>query len=134
MTIRAKGTFQVKLTPQTQDGEFDHPGLARLSLAKEFQGDLEGTSRGQMMSARTALENSAGYVALERVSGTLNGRAGTFVLQHSATMQRGVPQQSITVVPDSGTGELVGLEGRMTIIISNGQHFYEFDYALLEAR
>lgn len=130
MTIPAKGTFEVKLIPQTQDGEFDHPSLARLSIDKQFQGDLEGTSRGQMMSAHTAVEDSAGYVALERVSGTLHGRSGTFVLQHSSTMKRGVPEQSITVVADSGTDELVGLEGRMTIHIVDGKHFYELEYTL----
>ncbi|HEU4741586.1 MAG TPA: DUF3224 domain-containing protein [Meiothermus sp.] len=130
MTLRATGRFEVKLVRQTQDGEFDDPSLARLSIDKRFEGDLQGTSRGQMMSARTGVENSAGYVALERVSGTLHGRSGTFMLQHSSTLARGVAVQSITVVPDSGSGELVGLEGRMTIHIVDGKHFYELESTL----
>ena len=132
MTKRATGSFEVKLNPQTQDGEFDDSSLARLSLDKQFWGNLEGTSRGQMMSAGTAVQNSAGYVALERVSGTLQGRTGTFVLQHSSTMTRGEPQQSITVVPDSGTGELAGLAGQMTIRIEGGKHFYDLEYSLAQ--
>lgn len=130
MTLRATGRFEVKLVRQTQDGEFDDPSLARLSIDKRFEGDLQGTSRGQMMSAHTGVENSAGYVALERISGTLHGRSGTFVLQHSSTLARGVAVQSITVVPDSGSGELVGLEGRMTIQILDGKHFYELESTL----
>jgi hypothetical protein len=132
MTRRATGRFEVQLSPQTQAGEFDHPSLARLSLDKRFWGDLEATSWGQMMSAGTVVPNSAGYVALERVSGSLQGRVGTFVLQHSSTMTRGEPEQNITVVPDSGTGELAGLAGQMTIRIEDGKHFYDFDYALAE--
>jgi hypothetical protein len=104
-----------------------------MSIEKLFRGDLEGSSRGEMLSAGTAVKGSAGYVAIERVSGTLQGRSGTFVLQHSATMRRGIPQLSITVVPDSGTGELAGLAGRMTIEIADGAHSYEFEYMIDEA-
>jgi len=103
-----------------------------MSIDKKFSGDLEATSQGEMLAAMTAVKGSAGYVAIERVSGTLHGRHGTFVLQHSGTMTRGMPALSVTVVPDSGTEELTGLTGRMTIKIDAGNHFYEFDYMLPE--
>ena len=106
--------------------------LGRMSIDKQFHGDLEGTSRGQMLTAGTAVTGSAGYVAIEHVSGTLHGRGGTFVLQHSGTMTRGAPQLSITVVPDSGTGELVGLAGQMAIVIADGKHSYDFEYTIAE--
>lgn len=105
-----------------------------MSLDKQFHGDLEGTSKGQMLTAGTAVKDSAGYVAIERVDGTLKGQRGSFVLQHSGTMTRGAPQLVITVVPDSGTGQLVGLAGKMTILIADGKHSYEFEYTLPEAR
>lgn len=124
---RAAGTFDVKLTPQGSD-----PPLARMSIDKQFHGELEAASKGEMLSAGTDVKGSAGYVAIEKVSGTLQGRSGSFVLQHSGTMARGAPQLSVTVVPDSGTGELKGLTGRMAIIIKDGKHFYEFEYTLGE--
>jgi Protein of unknown function (DUF3224) len=130
---RATGPFEVKLTPQPADGEGGGPALGRMTLDKRFHGDLEAASKGQMLAVRTAVEGSAGYVALEIVDGSLHGRRGTFVLQHSSTMTRGEPRQSVTVVPDSGTGELVGLEGRMVIHITEGQHSYDFDYTLGDA-
>src|SRR5258706_10168790 len=102
--------------------------LGRMAIDKQFRGDLEGTSKGQMLAAGTAVKDSAGYVALERVRGTLNGRRGSFVLQHSGTLTRGAPELTITVVPDSGTEELAGLAGRMTITIEGGKHTYDFDY------
>jgi hypothetical protein len=108
------------------------PALGRLLIEKQFHGDLEATSRGQMLSAATPVKGSAGYVALERVSGMLHGRTGTFVLQHSGTMDRGAPQLIITVVPDSGTGELTGIAGRMAIVIADGKHAYELEYTLAE--
>jgi Protein of unknown function (DUF3224) len=124
----ASGTFNVKLTPQTM---IDSPeGLGRLSIDKQFHGELDATSRGEMLSAGTSVNGSAGYVAIERVTGTLAGKRGTFVLQHTGTMNRGTPQLSITVVPDSGTGELAGLAGTMSIAIEGGQHSYEFDYTI----
>ena len=132
MSTRATGTFDVKLQPQPLSDPNPAPTLARLSIDKQFHGDLEASSKGEMLSAGTAVTGSAGYVAIERVSGALGGRTGTFVLQHSATMTRGEPQLSIMVVPDSGTEELTGLSGRMNIIISGGRHSYEFDYALPE--
>ena len=125
MKNRAGGAFEVKLVPEASD-EY----IARMSIDKKFQGDLDAVSKGQMLSTSTETEGSAGYVAMERVSGSLHGRRGTFVLQHSGTMNRGASQLTVSVVPDSGTGELVGLEGRMTIIITEGKHFYEFDYAI----
>jgi hypothetical protein len=124
----ATGSFTVKLEPQ-KDEPAD-PQLARRTIDKQFSGDLDGTSRGQMLSAMSEVKGSAGYVAIEKVTGALNGRSGSFVLQHSATMNRGVPQLSITVVPDSGTGELAGLHGSMQIIIKDGQHSYDFEYAI----
>ena len=104
--------------------------LARMTIDKTFTGDLAGTTQGQMLSARTAVPDSAGYVAIERVEGTLAGKKGSFVLQHSATMDRGVPAQTITVVPDSGMDELEGLTGTLTIIIAEGKHSYDFAYSL----
>lgn len=126
----AKGTFEVKLTPQA-DGEAG-AGLARMTLDKQFHGDLEAASQGQMLSAGTAVQGSAGYVALERVSGALRGRNGTFVLQHNGLMNRGTPQLTIIVVPDSGTEELAGLAGTMGITIADGRHSYDFEYTLPE--
>ncbi|MGH7494882.1 MAG: DUF3224 domain-containing protein [bacterium] len=129
MTYRASGTFEVKLTPQTNDSSGDAT-LGRMLIDKQFQGDLKGNSKGQMLSAMTAVKGSAGYVAIEKVSGTLHGRSGTFVLQHSGTMTRGTPELIVTVVPDSGTDQLAGLAGKMTIRIDEGKHFYEFEYTL----
>ena len=128
----ASGTFEVKLAPQAPDAEADTT-LGRLSIDKQFHGDLEGASRGQMLTAGTDVEGSAGYVAMERVSGTLHGRRGTFALQHSGTMTRGAPSLAIRVVPDSGTGELAGLSGSMSITIVEGKHSYDFEYALAGA-
>ncbi|MCI0665645.1 MAG: DUF3224 domain-containing protein [Acidobacteria bacterium] len=126
----ASGTFEVELKPHEQDDKSENVALGRMSIDKQFHGDIEGTSKGQMLTAGTAVEGSAGYVAIERVGGTLHGLSGTFVLQHNGTMTRGVPQLSITVVPDSGTGQLVGLAGTMTIRIDGGKHSYEFEYTL----
>jgi hypothetical protein len=125
VTTRATGTFEVKLEPQETAA-----AIGRMSIDKQFHGDLEATSRGEMLAAGTAVQGSAGYVALEQVTGTLHGRTGTFYLQHSGTMNRGAPQLSVTVVPDSGTGELEGLAGTMNIIIADGKHSYELDYTL----
>jgi Protein of unknown function (DUF3224) len=132
VTTRATGTFEVKMTPQPADSA-GSTALGRMTLDKRFHGDLEGTSKGQMLAAGTAVKGSAGYVALEEVTGTLEGHRGTFVLQHSGTMNRGAPQLSITVVPDSGTDELAGLAGSMTIDIVDGSHSYDFEYTLASA-
>jgi len=127
----ATGPFDVKLEPQALSGVAEQSGLGRMSLAKEFHGALVATSTGEMLAFRSATPGSAGYVAMETVRGTLDGRAGSFVLQHSSTMTRGEPVQSIMVVPDSGTEALAGLAGRMVIdIASGGAHSYRFDYTL----
>jgi hypothetical protein len=125
----ASGTFEVKLLPQTDDKNGD-AALGRMTIDKQFHGDLEGTSKGQMLTGMTDVKGSAGYVAIEKVSGTLKGRAGTFILQHTGTMNRGVPQLTITVVPDSGTGQLAGITGNFKVIIAEDKHSYEFEYTL----
>ena len=131
--IRAAGTFDVKLTPQTLADAQADPLMGRMSLDKQFQGDLTASSKGEMLAARTATEGSAGYVAIERVTGTLAGKKGSFVLQHSGTMTRGEQHLEITVVPDSGTGELVGLTGTMSIRIEGAKHFYELIYSIAKS-
>jgi len=133
LTKHATGTFEVKMNPQAPENNVGDPSVARMSLDKEFHGALEATSKGQMLAAVTAVEGSAGYVAIERVNGTLDGHSGTFALQHSGTMTRGSAQLTITVVPDSGTGELVGIAGKLMINIVDGKHFYDFEYSLGEA-
>src|SRR6476660_5589599 len=125
----ASGTFEVKLVPQTDDKNSD-AALGRMTIDKQFHGDLEGTSRGQMLTGMTEVKGSAGYVAIEKVSGTLHGRTGTFILQHTGTMNRGVPHLTITVVPDSGKGPLAGITGNFKVIIAEGKHSYEFEYTL----
>jgi hypothetical protein len=134
-TTHATGTFDVKIDPQPAEEKAGAPALARMLLDKHFHGDLDATSKGTMLAAGTGAKGSSGgYVALEIVTGTLKGRTGTFVLQHSATMNRGLPQLSVTVVPDSGTGQLVGIIGTMSITIVDGKHSYDFEYTLPEAR
>ena len=127
--MRASGTFEVKLTPQPVDDNGDAT-LGRMTIDKQLHGDLEGSSKGQMLTAGTSVKGSAGYVAIERVTGTMAGRKGSFILQHTATMTRGTPQLSITVVPDSGTDQLAGLSGKLDIQIADGKHSYQFDYTL----
>ena len=129
MNMRATGTFDVTLTPQPGRNAGEAVP-ARMLLDKTYHGDLEATSAGEMLSAMTAVKGSAGYVALERVEGSLQGKRGTFALQHSGTMDRGKPSLTITVVPDSGTGELVGLAGTLAIEIAGGVHHYDFTYTL----
>jgi Protein of unknown function (DUF3224) len=126
---KAAGTFEVKINPLAAYNSLDAK-LARMSIDKEFHGQLEATSKGEMLSAGTDTKGSAGYVAIERVTGTLNGRRGAFVLQHNATMTRGEPSLNIVVVPDSGSEELLGLSGTMHIVIEKGKHSYEFQYDL----
>lgn len=125
---RAGGTFEVKVVPRG-DQAVD-ANLGRMTIEKQFHGDLEATSKGEMLTAGTGVKGSAGYVAIERVAGILQGRSGSFVLQHSGTMTRGAPQLAISVVPDSGTDQLAGLAGNMTIEITDGKHSYNFDYTL----
>ena len=127
---KAKGTFEVKLNPQDQGADMP---VGRMEIDKQFQGDLVGTSKGQMlMAGSSSVKDSAGYVAIEKVTGTLNGRRGSFYLQHTGVMTRGVGELTITVIPDSGTDQLVGLRGKMNIIIAEGKHSYEFEYTLGE--
>ncbi|HEX3122403.1 MAG TPA: DUF3224 domain-containing protein [Rhodanobacteraceae bacterium] len=130
MTMHASGTFEVKLNPLPTYNTSADAKLGRMSIDKQFHGGLEGTSQGEMLSAMTDVRGSAGYVAIERVDGTLDGRRGSFALQHNATMSRGEPFLNIIVVPDSGSGELAGLSGSMKIIIADGRHSYAFDYTL----
>ena len=130
MTTSASGTFDVKTAPQAPDEKAGSSTIGRLLLDKQFHGDLEGTSKGQMLAFSSSVKGSAGYVALEEVTGTLNGRTGTFALQHSGSMTRGTPHLAITVVPDSGTGQLTGLTGTMVIEITAGKHSYKFDYSI----
>lgn len=124
--MTAKGEFEVSLIRQA-DVDFE---AGRTTIDKKYYGDLKGIGKGQMLSFRTSVEGSAGYVAIEQVTGTLNGRSGSFTLQHSGTMTRGTSKLAISVVPDSGSEELSGLSGKMTIIISEGKHYYEFIYTL----
>ena len=126
----ASGTFEVKLSPQPADDYADGSALGRMTIDKQFHGDLQATSKGQMLTGMSSVKGSAGYVAIEQVSGVLGGHRGTFVLQHSGTMNRGAPSLSITVVPDSGTDQLAGLAGTMVIDVAGGEHSYAFDYTL----
>ena len=130
MGTRASGSFDVTLAPLPLDDKAADATLGRMSIDKIFRGNLEATSKGEMLTAMTAVKGSAGYVAIERVAGTLNGRRGTFALQHTGTMTRGEQQLSIMVVPDSGTDQLTGLVGRMTIKIKDTTHSYDFEYTL----
>jgi hypothetical protein len=130
MKNHAAGAFEVQLQALEAYNRDVAAGLARMSIDKQFRGDLDAVSKGEMLSAMGNVKGSAGYVAIERVSGTLHGRSGSFVLQHNATMTRGEPYLNIIVVPDSGSGELAGLTGTMKIIIADGKHSYEFDYTL----
>lgn len=131
---RVTGSFEVQLAPQKADNaQAEAAGLGRMSIDKQFEGELEATSQGEMLSLLNREIGSGGYVAMERVTGKLAGRSGSFVLQHHATMNRGEPQMTIVVVPDSGTGDLTGLSGTMEIRLEAGQHYYDFDYALPSA-
>ena len=129
MRNTATGLFEVKLSPLPSD-VIEDPQLGRMSIDKQFSGDLEATSLGQMLSAMTDVKGSAGYVAIEKVTGALHGKKGSFILQHNGTMGGGTESLSITVVPDSGTEELNGLTGSMKIQRDDGKHTYEFDYEL----
>jgi hypothetical protein len=130
MTTQAKGSFEVKMTPQGWSETAADPSLGRFRLDKQYHGDLEATSDGQMLTAGSEVKGSAGYVAIEKVTGTLHGRSGSFSMQHNGVMNRGVPELTIRIVPDSGTDELKGLAGTMTIQIADGRHAYELAYTL----
>lgn len=128
MLVKAIGQFTVKLELQEASVLADKAVIGRRTLDKQFHGDLEASSCGEMLAVMTAVEGSMAYVALEKVTGTLAGKQGSFVLQHASQMVRGKPYQSIRVVPDSGTDELLGLDGEMQIDIRDGEHFYHFEY------
>jgi hypothetical protein len=127
---RAAGSFTVTIRPLQKPEVTAGSSLGRMSVEKQFVGDLVASSRGEMLTAMTDIAGSAAYVAIERVSGVLQGRRGSFVFQHSGTMAHAVQRLSITVVPDSGVDKLAGIDGSFTINIVDGQHFYEFDYTL----
>ncbi len=129
MTTTARGTFDVTMVPRLPADEAGNP-IGRMSLDKRFHGDLAATSVGQMLAFRTDVAGSAGYVAMERVTGSLAGREGSFVLQHTGTMKRGASSLTIFVVPDSGTEQLTGLVGTMKIEVEGDQHFYSLAYSL----
>jgi hypothetical protein len=129
--MKVTGTFEVKVTPQKPDNPpAEAAGFGRMSIDKVFHGGLEATSKGEMLAAMSPVKGSAGYVAMERVTGTLDGKTGSFVLQHSGSMDKGAQSLSVTVVPDSGTGELAGITGTMMIDIADGKHSYTFEYKL----
>ncbi|HET6930270.1 MAG TPA: DUF3224 domain-containing protein [Candidatus Acidoferrum sp.] len=130
MPHHATGTFEVKLTPLDPAFKSDDNSIGRYSIDKQFHGALEATSKGEMLSGMGTVKGSGGYVAIERVTGTLDGRTGTFILQHNGTMQAGVFHLNVVVVPDSGTAQLTGLQGSMEIIIKDGKHSYDLTYTL----
>jgi len=125
-TMHAHGTFDVKLTPQSDDID---PTLGRMTIEKQIHGDLEATSKGQMLTVGTAVQGSGVYVAVERVTGKLNGRSGSFAMHHTGVMERGTANLKITIVPDSGTGELTGIYGTFNITITDGKHLYDLTYS-----
>jgi Protein of unknown function (DUF3224) len=134
VATHATGTFNVQMTPQATDDKTAGSTLGRLALAKQFHGDLEGDSKGEMLTAMTSVQGSAGYVAIERVTGLLNGKAGTFVLLHRGLMQAGTFDLTISVVPDSADGDLAGLAGTLAITVVDGKHSYDLEYTLPDAR
>jgi hypothetical protein len=126
---RAAGAFDVKVIPLTLEDKTAPATQGRMSLDKQYHGDLEASAKGEMLTAM-AEQGSAVYVAIERVTGKLNGRSGSFVLYHTGLSKRGAQELTVTVAPDSGTGELKGLAGKMTIVIEGKKHSYVFDYTL----
>ncbi len=130
MNCQARGTFEVAMKPANEPETVDGVALGRLLLNKQFRGDLVAVGKGEMLTAMTGVDGSAGYVAIERVTGTLNGRQGSFVFQHAGLMNRGAQQLSISVVPESGTGQLIGIAGTFSLDIVDGEHFYIFGYSL----
>jgi hypothetical protein len=129
--VKATGTFDVTITPQASDLSPEGPNLGRMSLDKQYHGDLNAAAKGEMITAAgLAVKESAAYSAVERVSGTLHGKRGSFALQHTGIMNRGKPTLTITVVPDSAAGDLTGLTGRMDIIIEGKRHSYVFEYEI----
>jgi hypothetical protein len=130
MHLHASGSFDVKGSPLPSDDATGGAAIGRNALDKQFHGDLDAISKGLMLSAGDPKSGTAGYVAIEHVTGTLHGRSGSFALQHFGTMSGGKYDLKVIVVPGSATGDLAGLEGTMTIVIAGGKHSYEFDYTL----
>ena len=131
--MKVAGEFQVKLQPMDSYTKgTEGINFGRMSIDKIFSGALEATSKGEMLSAMTLTKGSAGYVAIEQVIGSLSGKKGSFVLQHFGTMNRGKHSLLLEVIPDSGSGELTGLSGKMLIKVESGKHLYEFEYELSE--
>ena len=126
----ARGSFDVTMRPDSDEDRAEGTTLGTMVVEKRFHGDLDGTGRGRMLTGMTPVEGSAGYVLIERVRGRLQDRRGSFLLQHSGILDRGTPRQVIEVVPDSGTDDLTGLSGRLTIQISEGAHAYTLEYTL----
>ena len=127
---QATGTFEVQLTPQSSDAESESTPIGRMLIVKQYDGGLEAESKGQMLAYQSGVYGSAGYVAIERVNGTLDGRKGSFVLQHSGIMDQGDSQLTVIILPDSGTKELTGIQGSMTIKIEDGNHYYDLEYLM----
>ena len=132
MTMLARGSFAVNIIPQPPEDKTEGLTLGRMLIEKKFQGDLEAAGKGQMLTGMTEVKGSGAYVAIERVTGTLHGRSGSFILHHLGIMERGAPRLNVSVVPDSGTRDLAGIAGTMTIIIAEGKHSYELAYTLRE--
>jgi hypothetical protein len=130
LSAHANGAFDVKLSPLTLSEQSADPKLGRMSIEKQYHGELEATAKGEMLTAQSEMKDSGVYVAVERVTGTLQGKRGSFTMYHTGVMNRGKPELKITVLPDSGTNELQGLTGTMDIKIDNGKHSYDFEYSL----
>jgi Protein of unknown function (DUF3224) len=130
MANHANGTFEVTMSPQPAQEGVGDASVGRMAISKQFHGDLEGIGKGQMLAVGTPVDGSAGYVAMERVTGTVHGRQGSFALQHTGTLNRGTPKLSVTIVPDSGTDGLSGIAGKLDITIANGIHAYRLEYSL----
>jgi hypothetical protein len=132
LSAHATGAFDVKILPLTLSEQSADPKLGRMAIEKQYHGDLEAAAKGEMLTAQSEIKDSGVYVAVERVTGTLNGKRGSFAMYHSGVMNQGKPELKITIVPDSGTDELQGLTGTMNIKIDNGKHSYDFEYSLPE--
>jgi len=130
MTHHATGTFDVRVAPLDPAFRFDDNAITRFSIDKQFHGDLEAASKGEMLAGGSPTKGSGGYVAIERVSGTIDGQTGTFLLQHKGTMQNGAYHMDVVVIPGSGTGQFTGIDGSMQIVIKDGKHSYDFAFTL----
>jgi Protein of unknown function (DUF3224) len=130
MTVHARGTFEVQLAPQPADAYSDATTMGRMTMDKQFSGDIVATSKGQMLTGMGNIKGSAAYVAMERVTGTVNGKRGSFVLHHTGVMANGAQSLAIVIAPDSGTDELAGIAGTLTLVIEGKVHNYDLAYTL----